>query len=137
LAVVVTYRGDGSAQTSVVNAGVIEHPLSGDPVVGFVVQGGGRRKLAHLRARPSAVVVFRSGWDWVAVEGDVELIGPDDQLDGLTREEVPSLVHAIYVAAIGGTEGQWAQRDDAIEQERHTAVLLRPLRMYSNPGETA
>ena len=137
LAVVVTYRRDGSAQTSVVNAGVIEHPLTGEPVVGFVVQGGSRRKLANLRARPLATVVFRSGWDWVAVEGEVDLIGPEDHLDGFARGDVPSVFHAIYVAAIGGTAEQWSVRDDEIDRERHTAVLVRPVRAYSNPADEA
>jgi hypothetical protein len=137
LAVVVTYRRDGSAQASVVNAGVIDHPLTSEPVVGFVVQGGSRRKLANLRDRPLATVVFRSGWDWVAVEGEVDLVGPEDRLDGFGREEVPNVFHAIYVAAIGGTAEQWSIRDDEIDQEGHTAVLVRPVRAYSNAGEVS
>jgi hypothetical protein len=82
LAVVVSQRADGSAQTSVVNAGVLAHPVSGDAVVGVVVRGG-TRKQANLRRRPRATVVFRAGWEWVAVEGPVDLAGPDDPLDGL------------------------------------------------------
>ena len=82
LAVVVTQRADGSPQTSIVNAGVLAHPVSGDPVVGLVVQGD-TRKHANLRRRPRATVVFRAGWEWVAVEGPVDLAGPADPLDGL------------------------------------------------------
>ena len=133
LAVIVTSRADGSAHASVVNAGVIDHPLSGDPVVGFVVQGGARRKLVNLRARPVATVVFRSGWDWVAVEGRVDLIGPDDPSVGFAAEDVRRVFHEIYVAAIGGTAQDWAVRDDEIEREHHTAVLVRPTRIYPNP----
>src|SRR4051794_20984407 len=68
LVVVVTTRDDGPAQASVVNAGVVAHPVTGELVVGFVVQGGTRRKLRYLRPTPHATVVFRSGRDWVAVE---------------------------------------------------------------------
>jgi hypothetical protein len=132
LAVVITYRNDGSAQTSVVNAGVVTHPLTGKPAIAFVIQGRGRQKLANLRARPMAAVVFRSGWDWVSVEGSVDLVGPDDRLDDLALEAVLPLFHEIYVASIGGTADDWAARDDAIEQEGHTAVLIRPLRASSN-----
>jgi len=82
LVVVATIRTDGSAQASVVNAGVLDHPVTGESVVGFVARGR-VRKLAILRARPRATVVFRSGWEWVTVEGDVELAGPDDRLEGL------------------------------------------------------
>jgi pyridoxamine 5'-phosphate oxidase-like protein len=133
LAVIVTSRADGSAHASVVNAGVIDHPVTGEPVVGFVIQGGARRKLMNLRARPLATVVFRSGWDWVAVEGPVDLIGPDDLPEGLAAEDVRRAFHEIYVAAIGGTAQEWAVRDDEIERERHTAVLVRPTRIYPNP----
>ena len=73
LAVVVTHRPDGTTQASVVNAGIVDHPVTGEPVVGFVVQGGARKKLANLRVKPAATVVFRSGWDWVAIEGDADL----------------------------------------------------------------
>ena len=132
LAVVVTYRADGTGHASVVNAGVVEHPVSGDPAVGFVVQGGGRRKLENLRARRRATVVFRSGWDWVAVEGDIDLIGPDDR-DHLPWPDAVSVFHDIYAAAIGGSPEDWTGRDHAIEEERHAAVLVRPVRVYSNP----
>jgi hypothetical protein len=134
LAVVITLRADGTVQASVVNAGVIEHPLTGEPAIGFVIQGGGRKKLTNMRARPMATIVFRSGWDWVAVEGNVDLLGPDDQLGSLGFDAVLRIFHDIYAAAIGGTPDEWSARDDAIEQERHTAVLVRPTRLYSNPG---
>lgn len=131
LAVVVTYRADGSAHASVVNAGVLQHPVSGDPVVGFVVQGRGRKKLDNLRRRRAATVVFRSGWDWVAIEGRVDLIGPDDR-DCLPWPDARAVFHEIYSAAIGGSPDDWAGRDAAIEEERHAAVLVRPARVYSD-----
>ena len=131
LAVAVTYRPDGTAHVSVVNAGVLDHPVSGLPVVGFVVQGGGRRKLENLRAQRSATVVFRSGWDWVAVEGDVDLIGPDDA-ECMPWPEGTRIFHEIYAAAIGGAQGDWAERDHAIDEERHAAVLVTPTRVYPN-----
>jgi hypothetical protein len=75
-------------------------------------------------------VVFRSGWDWVAVEGDADLAGPDDRLDGLNPGDVPRLLRTVYAAAAGGTEADWAALDEAMATERHTAVLLRPIRAY-------
>jgi len=131
LAVVVTYRTDRTAHASVVNAGVVNHPASGEPVVGFVVQGGGRKKLENLRARRMATVVFRCGWDWVAVEGNVDLMGPDDR-DCVPWPDARSVFREIYSAAIGGSPDDWAGRDDAIERERHAAVLVRPVRVYAN-----
>ena len=52
LVVVSTLRADGTVQSSVVNAGVLPHPTTGQPVLGFVTYGP--VKLANLRARPAA-----------------------------------------------------------------------------------
>jgi hypothetical protein len=121
---------------SVVNAGVLGHPVTGDRVVGFVARGGAR-KLANLRGCSRVTVVFRSGWDWVAVEGDAELVGPDDDLEGLARSEIPGLLREVYAAAAGGAPDDWAHLDDTIASERHTAVLLHVVRIYSNPEDSA
>ena len=131
LAVAVTTRDDGSPQVSVVNAGVVDHPVTGERVVGFVARGG-TRKLVHLRTRPRATVLFRSGWEWVAVEGDTDLAGPDDPLEGV--DDVPKLLRTVYAAAVGGSEDDWQELDDSMAAERHTAVLIRPTRVYSNPA---
>jgi hypothetical protein len=77
----------GSA--SVVNAGVLDPPVTGEPVVGFVIRGRAR-KLANLRVRPRVIV--------------------------------------------GGTADDWAGVDTEMGAERHTAALVRPARIYSNPG---
>jgi hypothetical protein len=134
LAVVVTSRADGSAPASVVNAGVLNHPVTGEEVVGFVARGGAK-KLGHLRMRARITLVFRSGWDWVAVEGDADLVGPDDHLEGLDTDDVPRLLREVYAAAVGGTQDQWTDLDATMAAERHTAVLVRPVLVYSNPGE--
>ena len=86
--VVIAHRQDGSPYVSVVNAGVVDHPVAGGPVVGFVARGG-TRKLPNLRVHPRVTVVFRSGWDWVAVEGDAELAGPHDPLHGFAMTDLP------------------------------------------------
>ena len=132
LALVTTLREDGSAQSSVVNAGVLAHPVTGEPVVGFAVRGA-RRKLVNLRARPRVTIVFRSGWDWVAIEGEAELAGPDDALAGVDSADLLPLLREIYAAAVGGTAKDWVGMDQQMSEERHSAVLVRPERIYSNP----
>jgi PPOX class probable F420-dependent enzyme len=132
LAVVVTQRADGSPQTSIANAGVLAHPLSGEPVVGLVVRGD-TRKHANLRRRPRATVVFRAGWEWVAVEGPVDLAGPDDPLDALDAGRVPQVLRDVFSAA-GGSHDDWDEYDRVMAAERRLAVLVRPERVYSNPG---
>jgi Pyridoxamine 5'-phosphate oxidase len=67
LAVVSTLRADGTIQSSVVDAGLLPDPQSGQNVVGFVTYG--KAKLANLRARPQVAVTFRAGWQWATIEG--------------------------------------------------------------------
>jgi PPOX class probable F420-dependent enzyme len=131
LIVISTLRGDGTIQSSVVNAGVLNHPLTGQPVVGFVVRGG-TRKLDNLRARPRATVVIRSGWEWAAAEGGTELAGPDDPMPGSDADRLRLLLREIFAAA-GGTHDDWDTYDQVMAKERRAAVLLTPDRVYSNP----
>ena len=61
LCVITTVRDDTSAQSAVVNAGLLDHPITGAQVVGLVA-GGRTRKLDNLRARPRATIVAQAGW---------------------------------------------------------------------------
>lgn len=127
LAVVATTRADGSVQSSVVNAGVIDHPLTGKRVAAFVTYGAAKK--AHLRARPQTTLTFRAGWDWLAVEGSAELMGLNDpMLDG---ERVRLLLREIYQAA-GGDHSDWTEYDRVMQRQRRTAVLVAPDRIYGN-----
>ena len=130
LAVVCTAHADGTVQASVVNAGVLDHPVTATPALAFVARGG-TRKLAHLRRDPRATIVLRSGWEWVAVEGTVDLAGPDDPLAGFAADALPQLLRDVFRAA-GGTHDDWDTYDTVMAEEHRTAVLVRPDRVYSN-----
>jgi len=108
LAVVSTLRADGTIQSSLVNAGAMAHPQTGDQVLAFVTNG--KVKLANLRVRPQLTATFRNGWQWASVEGRAELIGPDDPSDGFDAERLRLLLRAIFVAA-GGTHDDWDEYD--------------------------
>lgn len=131
LAVAVTVRGDGTAQASVVNGGVLDHPLLQEPVVGFVAAGGSV-KLKNLRQRPMATLVFRAGWQWASVQGPAQLVGPDDPLEGMAPDDVRLLLRAIFTAA-GGQHDDFDEYDRTMAAERRTAVLLSPTRITTNP----
>ncbi|MBV9793028.1 MAG: pyridoxamine 5'-phosphate oxidase [Actinobacteria bacterium] len=124
-------RPDQTVQSTVVNAGVLDHPLTGAPVVGFVIRGG-TRKLDYLRARPRATVTIRAGWDWATAEGPAELAGPDDALPGIDADRLRRLLREIFTAA-GGTHDDWDAYDQVMAAERRAAVLVSPDRVYSNP----
>jgi hypothetical protein len=99
-------------------------------VVGVVARGQAR-KLRYLRAHPRATIVLRAGWQWSAVEGPVELAGPDDPMPGIDSERLRLLLREIFTAA-GGTHDDFAEYDAAMAAERRTAILLTPARLYGN-----
>lgn len=131
LCVLTTLRGDGSAQSSVVNAGVLPHPLTGEQVVGLVAAGG-TRKLDNLRADPRATIVARAGWQWATVEGAAEIVGPDDPHPDVDSQALRALLRNIFQAA-GGTHDDWDTYDRVMAEERRAAVLVTPRRIYTNP----
>jgi PPOX class probable F420-dependent enzyme len=131
LASVSVVRPDGSLQSTVVNAGVVPHPLSGRPVAAFVARGGSR-KVDYLRHDPRATLLWRAGWAWATVEGAAELAGPDDPMAGVDREALRLLLREIYEAA-GGVHEDLAEYDRVIAAERRVAVLVTPTRIYQNP----
>ncbi len=130
LAVVSTLRADGTIQASLVNAGVLPHPVTGQPVLAFVTYG--KVKLANLRVRPQLAVTFRNGWQWATVEGNAELAGPDDVQPWLTdADQLRLLLREVFTAA-GGTHDDWDEYDRVMAEQRRTVVLVAPTRVYSN-----
>lgn len=130
LAVVSTLRADETIQSSLVNAGVLPHPASGQSVLAFVTYG--KVKLANLRVRPQLAVTFRNGWQWATVEGRAELAGPDDPQPWLTDAEQLRLLLRDVFSAAGGTHDDWDEYDRVMAEQRRTVVLVAPTRVYSN-----
>jgi PPOX class probable F420-dependent enzyme len=129
LAVVATLRANGTIQSSLVNAGFMAHPLTGEQTVAYVTYG--RAKLTNLRARPQTAVTFRSGWRWATVEGHAQLVGPDDRVEGIDHERLRRLLREVFESA-GGTHDDWEAYDRVMVAERRTAVFVTPTRLYSN-----
>lgn len=74
---------------------------------------------------------MRVGWEWVAVEGEARLIGPDDPLGGVDDERRRLLLREIFTAA-GGTHEDFDEYDRVMRAERRTAVLITSDRIYAN-----
>ena len=129
LAVVATVRDDSTVQSSLVNAGVLDHPVTGAPSLAFVTYGAA--KLRNLRARPQVAVTFRSGWSWASVEGTAELIGPDDPNPEIDSERYRLLLRDVFTAA-GGQHNDWDTYDKAMLEQGRVAVFIHPTRIYSN-----
>jgi PPOX class probable F420-dependent enzyme len=129
LAVVSTVRADHTIQSSVVNAGLMPHPLTSERVLAFVTYG--RTKLVNLRARPQFALTVRSGWQWATAEGTAEVLGPDDPNPAMGPEDLRLLLRQVFTSA-GGTHDDWAAYDREMLAQRRAAVLLAPRRVYSN-----
>lgn len=129
LASVSVVRADGTPHTSLVNAGLVTHPVTGRVVVGYVTYG--RMKLRTLRARPATSLLWRAGWRWAAVDGSSELIGPDDPCAEVDAEGLRLLLRAVFVGA-GGTHDDWDTYDRVMHEERRVAVLVEPSKVYGN-----
>src|SRR4051794_272351 len=132
LAVVAVTRDDGTVSASVVNAGVLPHPRDGAPVVAFVSAGGARR-LDRLRRGHAVAVTMRAGWTWATVEGTAEIAGPHDPHPAVEARALPTLLRDIFTAA-GGSHDDWDGYDRAMATEGRAAVLIRPVRAYTNPN---
>ena len=130
LAVVSTLRADQTIQASLINAGIVAHPATAEPVLAFVTYGP--VKLTNLRARPQIALTFRSGWQWATVEGIAELAGPDDPQSFLTDPDDLRLLLRAAFTACGGTHDDWAEYDRTMAEQRRTVVLVAPTRVYSN-----
>jgi PPOX class probable F420-dependent enzyme len=122
LAIVAVTRADGSIQASLVNAGVLEDPRTGEAVVAFVARGAAH-KLRLIRRAGRAAVVFRAGWEWVAVEGPAAVVDSADDL--------PRLLRDVFTAA-GGTHDNWAEYDRVMAAEGRLPVLVTPARITTN-----
>ena len=129
LVVVATLREDATIQSSLVNAGVLIHPVTGEEVLAFVTYG--KVKLANLRARPQVAATFRNGWQYATVEGKTELVGPDDPQSWLDAEGLRLLLREVFTSA-GGTHDDWDEYDRVMAEQRRTVVLVKPTRIYGS-----
>ena len=132
LAVVTTLRSDGRPLSSVVNVGVVDHPVPGGRVAAFVAAGSSAR-LGHLRRSPTINVLVRRAWQWAAVEGEALLIGPDDPHPDVDSDALRLLIRRVFQAA-GGTHDDYDEFDRVMADDRRCVVVVAPRRYYSNPS---
>ena len=77
-------------------------------------------------------MTFRNGWQWATVEGLAQLAGPDDTQKWLRGPDQLRLLLREVFTACGGTHDNWNEYDRAMAEQRRTAVLITPTRIYSN-----
>lgn len=130
LATVSTTQADGRVLSSVVNCGVFDHPVTGQETVALVSRGSAAR-IGHIRRGSPMTVSIRRGWQWVAVTGPADVIGPDDLPGDFDAEKLRVLLQDIYKAA-GGDHDDYDEYDRAMVEDGRIAVFVQPDRVLSN-----
>jgi hypothetical protein len=130
LATISTTQADGRVLSSIANCGVINHPITGDPTVALVSAGGAAR-LTHVRRGSQVTVAARRGWNWVAVTGPADIIGPNDLPDRIDTEALRLLLREVFQAA-GGTHNDFDEYDRTMAKEARAAVFVAPNRIVGN-----
>ncbi|MEC7827701.1 MAG: pyridoxamine 5'-phosphate oxidase [Actinomycetota bacterium] len=134
LATISTTQQDGRVLSSIANCGVIAHPVTGDECVALVSMGKAAR-LKHVRRGSEVTISIRRGWNWIAVTGKADLIGPDDNAESIDAEALRLLLREIYQAA-GGSHNDYEEYDSEMIRSRRAAVLVAPTRIIGNHPNT-
>lgn len=133
LATVSTTQADGRVLSSIVNCGVIDHPVTGEPTVALVSRGIAAR-IGHIRRGSQVTVAVRRGWNWVGVTGQADLVGPNDIPPSMDADGVRLLLRDVYSSA-GGQHDDWDEYDRVMADDGRTAIFVAPERIVGNtPG---
>lgn len=112
---------------------MIDHPITHEPVVALVSRGQAAR-LTHIRRGSEVTITARRGWNWLAVTGPADLIGPADHRDDVAPVALRLLLREVFTAA-GGTHDDFGEYDRVMAEEGRTVVLVSPDRIIGNaPG---
>lgn len=130
LATVSTTQADGRVLSSVVNCGVIDHPITGSTCVALVSRGAAAR-VGHIRRGSQVTIAARRSWSWVSVTGPANLIGPSDIPDSMDADAVRMLLREIFEAA-GGTHDDWEEYDRVMAEDERVAIFVSPDRILGN-----
>ena len=131
LVTVSTTQVDGRVLSSVVNCGMIEHPLTGATCVAFV-SGSKAARLKHIDRGSQVTITARRGWAWSSVTGPADLIRPEQVPETIDKEQMRLLLREVFHAA-GGVHDDLEEYDRAMAQEGRVVVCVTPERVLGNP----
>ena len=131
LATVSTTQADGRVLSTVVNCGMIKHPLTGGTCVAFV-SGSKAARLRHIDRGSQVTVNVRRGWVWSSATGPADLIRPESLPESIDEEQMRLLLREVFHAA-GGVHDDLEEYDRAMAQEERVVVFVTPERILGNP----
>jgi len=130
LATVSTNQIDGGILSSVVNCGVIPHPITQDLCVAFVSVGEAAR-LKHVERGSKVTIAIRREWKWISVSGKATLLGPDSLQENFNTESLRLLLREVFIAA-GGTHDNFEEYDHVMASEKRVVVCVEIDRILGN-----
>ncbi len=118
--VLTTYRKNGNAQMSIIVVG----PYRGGAA--FTTTAN-RAKLRNLKrdARCTLLVSQDSWWGFLVLEGRAEILSPENT----DAEGLKQTLRGVY-RSIAGEHPDWDEYDQAMRDERRSAVIVIPDRVY-------
>jgi PPOX class probable F420-dependent enzyme len=123
--VITTFRRDGGAQMSIVSCGPYREGVA------FTTTAD-RAKLLNLRRNPNcSLLVSQEDWrSYVVLEGSAEIVSAENTLP----EEYRDVLRDVYRTASGEEHPNWEEYDAAMREDRRSAVIVVPQRVYGTAG---
>ena len=120
-AVLTTFRRNGAAQMSVVTVGPYRDGVA------FTTTAE-RAKLANLRRNPrcSLLVSQADWWGYVVLEGRARVMSADNT----DADELRLALRDVYRSASGKEHPDWDEYDQAMRDDRRSAVIVVPEHIY-------
>ena len=120
-AVLTTFRKNGAAQMSILSVGYYK-----DGVAFTTTED--RAKLANLKRDPrcSLLVSKDSWWGFVVLEGKAKVMSADNT----DADELRQALRDVFVAASGEEHPNWDEYDQAMRDDRRSAIIVVPDRVY-------
>ena len=119
--VLTTFRRDGAAQMSIVSCGPYRDGVA------FTTTAD-RAKLINLHRNPkcSLLVSQEDWWGYVVLEGHAEILSSRNT--GVT--ELAVILRDVYRAVSRVEHPDWEEYDQAMRDQRRSAVVVIPERVY-------
>ena len=122
LATVSTIQKDGRILSSVVNCGVLPHPITQELCVAFVSAGNAAR-LKHIERGSEVTVAIRREWKWVSVSGEADLFGPKYLPENFDPEQLRILLRDVFISA-GGVHDDFEEYDKVMASDKRVVVCV-------------